>query len=74
MLQAKTFRKEIYSLMKYESLYKLNMLEVMEQLNVKQQEYNSAKASLLKKKEKLYLEGKMDKWGLEMKLNTKPSK
>lgn len=46
----------------------------MEQLNVKQQEYNSAKASLLKKKEKLYLEGKMDKWGLEMKLNTKPSK
>lgn len=60
--------------MKYESLYKLNMIEAMDQLSVKQQEYNNAKANLLKKKEKLYSDGKMDKWGLEVKINAKPQK
>lgn len=52
--QATSFRKDIYSLMKYESLYRLNVLESMDQLAEKQQEYNQAKATLMKKKEKLY--------------------
>jgi hypothetical protein len=50
--------------MKYENLYKLNLLEGMDQLSIKQQEYNQVRAALLKKKEKLFSEGKMDKWGL----------
>lgn len=64
LLQAKTFRREIYSQMKYENLYKLNLLEAMDQLSIKQQEYNQVRTALLKKKEKLFSEGKMDKWGL----------
>lgn len=40
--------------MKYESLYRLNVLESMDELAEKQQEYNQAKATLMKKKEKLY--------------------
>ena len=60
--------------MKYESLYRLNVLESMDELAEKQQEYNQAKATLMKKKEKLYSEGKMEKWCLETKLAAKPSK
>lgn len=63
--QARSFRRDIYSLMKYESLTRINVLEYMDQLAVKQQEYNQAKLNLMKKKEKLYNEGKMEKWGLE---------
>jgi hypothetical protein len=36
----------------------------MDQLKEKQEEYNQARANLLKKKDKLYAEGRMDKWGL----------
>ncbi len=39
----------------------------MDELASKQQEYNTAKINLMKKKEKLYNEGRMDKWGLETK-------
>jgi hypothetical protein len=39
----------------------------MDELAVKQQEYNQVKVNLMRKKEKLYAEGKMDKWGLEIK-------
>jgi|JI6StandDraft_1071083.scaffolds.fasta_scaffold1401286_1 hypothetical protein len=40
------------------------MIEATEQLNQMQQDYLQAKFSLLKKKEKLFSEGKMAKWGL----------
>lgn len=53
--------------MKYESLYRINILENMDELALKQQEYNIAKMNLMKKKEKLYSEGRMEKWGLEVK-------
>lgn len=72
--QARSFRKDIYSLMKYESLYRINVLEYMDELAIKQQEYNQAKLNLTKKKEKLYAEGKVDKWGLEVKPTGKLTK
>ncbi len=46
----------------------------MEQLAQAQQEYCASKINLQKKKDKLYSDGKMDKWGLEVKLAVKPSK
>lgn len=36
--------------MKYQSLYRINMLENMDELTIKQQEYNAAKLALNKKK------------------------
>jgi hypothetical protein len=48
------------------------MLEYMDQLAIKQQEYFQAKAVLIKKKDRLYTEGKIDRWGLEVKITAKP--
>ena len=40
----------------------LNLLDHFEVLNSIQEKYNTTKNALLKKKEKLYSEGNMDKW------------
>ena len=59
--------------MKYESFYKINMIETMEALRTKQKEYEQAKMALLKKKDKAYGE-KVEKWNVPVKLNSKPPK
>lgn len=48
--QARSFRRDIYSLMKYESLSRINLLEYMDVLAEKQQEYAQARLNLDKKK------------------------
>lgn len=45
----------------------------MDQLAQAQQDYITAKSNLQKKKEKLYADGRMDKWGLDTKNSVKPS-
>ena len=72
--QAKTFRKEVYSLVKYESLSMISMIEEFDKLANIQKEYMEKKKVLLAKKEKLYEEGNMSKWGLTEKLANKPGK
>lgn len=49
------------------------MSETIEQLNLKHQEYLQAKITLAKKKEKLFAEGKVGKWGLKQKDLPKPA-
>ncbi len=41
------------------------MSQSFDLLRAKQQEYNDAKLNLNKKKDKLYLEGKVSKWGIK---------
>ena len=71
--QAGSFRKQIYSLGKYESYYRLGLMESVEALRVRQKEYQQSKAALLKKKDKLYSD-KVEKWQAEVKLTNKPPK
>ena len=49
------------------------MSESFDLLKAKQQEYNDGKLNLNKKKDKLYAEGKVSKWGIkeQNKPNTK---
>jgi len=46
---------------------------MVEQLKVKEQEYQQHRNTLMKKKEKLFSEGKMSKWGLKDKDIPKPA-
>ena len=48
------------------------MIDSIEHMKAKEQEYHQIKTNLLKKKEKLYAEGKMSKWGLKNKDVPKP--
>ena len=52
--QARIFRTEMYSLLKYESLYMLNILDGFDSLAAVQQKYQDAKAVLSKKKMKFF--------------------
>ena len=62
--QAKTFRKQIYSLINYESYDLLNLIESYDKLASMQQSYIDQKMALIRRKEKLFEEGNMAKWGL----------
>jgi hypothetical protein len=52
--QARIFRTEMYSLLKYESLYMLSILDGFDSLAAVQQKYQDYKAVLTKKKLKLF--------------------
>lgn len=52
--QAKAFRTEIYSSIKYQSLNLLNTLEAFDKLKAFQSQYVETKNTLFKKKERLF--------------------
>lgn len=72
--QAKAFRTEIYSSVKYQSLNLTNILEAFDKLKAFQNQYIQTKNILFKKKQKLYDEGIMSKWGLPSVPSQKPDK
>ena len=72
--QAQVFRTEIYGSIKYESMNMINVLEAFDKLKTFQQEYFDSKASLFRKKERLFEEGNMHKWGLSSIPSSKPDK
>jgi len=61
--QAKTFRTEIYSLVKYEYLNTSSNLEHFDKLVSLQKKYTHDRNNLHKRKDKLYEEGVMSRWG-----------
>lgn len=67
--QALIFRTEFYSLIKYDSLYMLNLIDNFEVLNNISEKYQERKNTLLRKKEKLFAEGVVEKWELERKVD-----
>jgi hypothetical protein len=56
-------------MIKYESLYLLNIMDSFTCLNSFQEKYLEQKNSLAKKKEKLFAEGQVEKWELERKID-----
>jgi hypothetical protein len=67
--QALIFRTEYYSLIKYDSLYMLNLIDNFEVLHGIQDKFQAGKNALLRKKEKLFQEGNVSKWELESNIN-----
>ena len=61
-------------MVKYESLSMLSLKGEFDRLATLQKEFTDKKLSLIQKKEKLYEEGNMSKWGLSEKVSTKPGK
>ena len=59
----------MYSILKYESLYMLNIIEGFDSLATVQQKYQQAKNVLSKKKLKLFEEANFDKWQAERKFD-----
>lgn len=59
----------MYSILKYESLYMLNILDGFDSLATVQQKYQDAKLALTKKKVKLFEEGNVEKWEADRKVD-----
>ena len=63
--QATIFRTEYYSLIKYDSLYMINLVDNFQVLSELKEKFKVGQQALLRKKEKLFSEGQVDKWELE---------
>lgn len=59
----------MYSILKYESLYMINILDAFDSLATVQQKYQDAKSALTKKKVKLFEEGNVEKWEADRKVD-----
>ena len=60
--QATIFRTEYYSLIKYDSLYMINLVDNFQVLSELKEKFKIGQQALLRKKEKPFLEGQVDKW------------
>jgi hypothetical protein len=62
----------MYGLVKYESLFMINLMDSLQGLADKQQKFNDVRINLLKRKIKLYELGDVSKWGCQVKITEKP--
>lgn len=62
----------MYGLVKYESLFMINLMDSLQVLAEKQQNFNDVRTALLKRKLKLYELNDMSKWGSQVKITEKP--
>lgn len=62
----------MYGLVKYESLFMVNLMDSLQVLAEKQQGFNEVRTALLKRKLKLYETNDVSKWGAQAKITEKP--
>lgn len=62
----------MYGLVKYESLFMINLLDSLQGLAEKQQTFTDVRVNLLKRKLKLYEMNDISKWGCQLKITEKP--
>lgn len=62
----------MYGLVKYESLFMINLMDSLQVLAEKQQNFNDVRTALLKRKLKLYELNDVSKWGSQVKITEKP--
>lgn len=62
----------MYGLVKYESLFMINLMDSLQVLAEKQQGFNEVRTALLKRKLKLYELNDVSKWGSQVKITEKP--
>ena len=58
----------MYGLVKYESLFMINLMDSLQVLAEKQQSFNDVRTALLKRKLKLYEFNDVSKWGSQVKI------
>lgn len=58
----------MYGLVKYESLFMINLMDSLQVLAEKQQTFNDVRTALLKRKLKLYEFNDVSKWGSQVKI------